>query len=239
LAKASAVKRFVANTERAIRAGRLAPGGSFSLLDVAEELSVRWPALRARLAPLEREGLLAVGVGGTMTVAPLDARELEAMCRLGRLVLPDMHARASACMDPERAKRFRESLEWIQAPDRYREVGDAEWDQPVEAGAQLWRDVASKVEIQQARLVCVSMQRYQRLGAARLLSDPAGTSFLERELPVAYRGVVSDDPVVVLKHSAKMADHAIEVARHSLRAAEADATARRAFAGKRPLLKLL
>ena len=238
LATRSAVKQFVADTDRAIRTGQLAPGGSFSLPEAAEKLSVRWPALRDQLAPLERAGLLSVGALGTATVAPLDIEELESVARLIRVLRPELDARASAHRAPEAAQRIRAVL--IPSSLLAGEcLTDDDWDSTVDAGFELWRGAISEVEIAQVRLLLSALRRYQRLGAEHLLVDIELTGVFVRETCAALEGILSTDPDVAFTHSMRVVDRIHELARLSLAGAEADASTSRTFAGRRPLFRLM
>jgi hypothetical protein len=237
----AAVKQFVTYTERAIRAGRLAPGGSFSLREAAEELSVRWAALRMQLEPLEREGLLAVGWNGTATVAPLDIEEFEAMGRFRLLVLPDMAARASTRRDSETITRQRAGWTWVDDLDQFPIPAHAHRDGNWTGTAmdEFWRGAASQVEIRQATMLFDAVQRYHRLGYLSLLDDVAEARAWQRDFQTGFQGLLVADPAEAHEASVRVNERAIEVSRRSLRIAQADGSSSRAFAGKRPSLKLV
>jgi hypothetical protein len=237
----SAVKQFVTDTERAIRAGRLEPGGGFSLREPAEQRSIRWPVLRAQLSPLERDGLLAVGSNGSVTVAPLDANEIEGMARFRLLVLPDLAARAAARRRPEATTRLRVARSWASSVDQLPVPAntdlDGMWSGP--GMTEFWRDAASTVEIQQALLFFANVQRYQRLGFLYLVNESTEALELQRDLHAGFGDLVSTDPVAALAAAIRVNELQNEICRLAPRVAETAATRSRVFADKRPALRLV
>ena len=192
-----------------------------------------------QFAPLEREGLLVVGANGTATVAPLDADELESMLRFARLVLPGLHARSVAYRGQETVTRSPETQEWLPADLAQYLPANPGGDRLGEVSMRLVRGIASEVEIQQVTLLYSSMGRYQRLGLFGVLSGPALAHGLLHELSARFAGLATPDPAVACEHAHRVADHVEELARRSLRVAEADGAHSRTFAGKSPLLKLV
>ena len=96
LSSARAVRRFVRQTDRAIRAGRLLPGQVVDLTEPADRLDVSPARLRGGLRDLEAEGLVLAGGNRRVTVAPLNTRELGDIFALRRAFEPDMLSRACA-----------------------------------------------------------------------------------------------------------------------------------------------
>jgi DNA-binding GntR family transcriptional regulator len=85
-ANASAVDLVTAEIRRAVLTGTLAPGSSFSLRDLADQLGVSHIPVREALRRLESQGLIVLRQARSATVAPLSAADLEAIYRLRYVV---------------------------------------------------------------------------------------------------------------------------------------------------------
>jgi hypothetical protein len=157
LETASAVKRYIAETDAAVRAGRLMPGSTLSLRDTADELGVRWSSLSERFGSLERDGLLAIDRCGMATVAPLD--ELEGLLWAIR---PNLTAAAA-----ERVKRGRcpAPRSAVVVMDEVRRSSDC-----VEASRKAFLECArpgtAQVAFGQLQLLTRASGRYYRIAAS-------------------------------------------------------------------------
>jgi DNA-binding GntR family transcriptional regulator len=85
-ANASAVDLVTAEIRRAVLTGALAPGSSFSLRDLAEQLGVSHIPIREALRRLEAQGLIVLRQARSASVAPLSTADLEAIYRLRYVV---------------------------------------------------------------------------------------------------------------------------------------------------------
>jgi DNA-binding GntR family transcriptional regulator len=104
---ARAVKHFVLETDRAIRAGRLIPGDKVDIAEYADRMKISTGRVRSALHGLEVEGLLAVGAGGNLVVTPVDTRELEALFELRFALEPELLSRACRTPCPAAFDEFR------------------------------------------------------------------------------------------------------------------------------------
>ena len=88
----SAVQRATAAVRRAIAAGMFAPGSTFSLTELSEQLGMSSIPVREALVRLDAQGLLVLRPGKSAMVAALDVNELRAIFRLRRLLEPSLAA---------------------------------------------------------------------------------------------------------------------------------------------------
>ncbi|MGH9095507.1 MAG: GntR family transcriptional regulator [Acidimicrobiales bacterium] len=87
-------ERVTIELRRAILSGRLAPGETFSLREIAAELDVSFIPVREAMRNLEAEGLVITRPGKSARVAPLDLDDLHAIYRLRRTLEPEIARRA-------------------------------------------------------------------------------------------------------------------------------------------------
>ncbi|WP_051129788.1 GntR family transcriptional regulator [Gordonia terrae] len=80
---------------RAILAGDLKPGQTFSLRKVSAQLGVSFIPVREALRELEAQGLVVIRPGKSAMVAPLTHADLHGIYRLRRQIEPDIAGRAS------------------------------------------------------------------------------------------------------------------------------------------------
>ncbi|WP_156935373.1 hypothetical protein [Pseudonocardia spinosispora] len=90
LAPARALKSFVAETARAINAGRMLPGKVLELEQTCDELGIPLAKLRHGLQDLEIEGLILDAGPGRVVVAPLDSGRLDRVFSLRRALEPEV-----------------------------------------------------------------------------------------------------------------------------------------------------
>ncbi len=90
----SAVQRATAAVRRAIAAGMFAPGSTFSLTELSEQLGMSSIPVREALVRLDAQGLVVLRPGKSAMVATLDATELRAIYRLRRMLEPSLAARS-------------------------------------------------------------------------------------------------------------------------------------------------
>ena len=94
-ATGSAVDLVTAEVRRSILNGTLAPGTSFSITDLSEQLGVSTIPVREALRRLDAQGLVVCVPGRSAIVNPLDVDELRGIFRLRRAIEPDLAARSS------------------------------------------------------------------------------------------------------------------------------------------------
>lgn len=90
----SAVQRATAAVRRAIATGMLAPGTTFSLTELSEQLGMSSIPVREALVRLDAQGLIVLRPGKSAMVAALDASEVRAIYRLRRMLEPSLAARS-------------------------------------------------------------------------------------------------------------------------------------------------
>jgi DNA-binding GntR family transcriptional regulator len=91
----SLVDRVGHAVRRAILEGRLRPGETLSISDLAADLGVSHSPVREALQRLSSQGLILLRPARTAVVAPLDLAELEEIYRLRELVEVDALGRAA------------------------------------------------------------------------------------------------------------------------------------------------
>ena len=91
----SLVDRVGHAVRRAILEGRLRPGETLSISDLAADLGVSHSPVREALQRLSGQGLILLRPARTAVVAPLDLSELEEIYRLRELVEVDALGRAA------------------------------------------------------------------------------------------------------------------------------------------------
>ena len=90
----SAVQRATAAVRRAIAAGMFAPGSTFSLTELSDQLGMSSIPMREALVRLDAQGLIVLRPGRSAMVAELDATELRSIYRLRRMLERSLAARS-------------------------------------------------------------------------------------------------------------------------------------------------
>lgn len=181
---ASVVERVTTEIRRSIVAGRLEPGQEFSLRQIAAQLGVSFIPVREALRSLEAEGLLVTRRGRSAVVAPLDAEELRAICRLRRQIEPDLNTLASAQIASSELDRLEASIELCNRPDLR---SDDRYDRYHNFYLDLVRPAATAWDVRILERLWRAIERYVRLGAQRPdPSDPTADA-LQREMLAAFR----------------------------------------------------
>lgn len=96
----SAVDRVTAEVRRLVLNGSMAPGSSFSITDLSEQLGVSAIPVREALRRLDAQGLILLRPGRSAIVNPLDVDELRGIYRLRRAIEPDLAARSCNLLHP-------------------------------------------------------------------------------------------------------------------------------------------
>jgi DNA-binding GntR family transcriptional regulator len=114
----SAVDRVTAWVRRSVLNGTMAPGSSFSITDLSDQLGVSAIPVREALRRLDAQGLIMLRPGRSAIVNPLELEELRGIYRLRRAIEPDLAARACNLVSPP----DREGLDGLL--DAYGKPGD-------------------------------------------------------------------------------------------------------------------
>lgn len=97
----SVVEQATEELRRAILAGTLAPGGEYSLRELAGMLDISFIPIREALRSLESEGLVIMRPGRSAVVAPLDLDDLHGIYRLRRTLEPEIARRSCRLLTGE------------------------------------------------------------------------------------------------------------------------------------------
>jgi DNA-binding GntR family transcriptional regulator len=111
----SLVERVGHAVRRAILEGRLRPGETLSISDMAADLGVSHSPVREALQQLSGQGLVLLRPGRTAVVAPLELSELEEIYRLRELVEVDALGRAGAQLTDANLEMLERQFELLSA----------------------------------------------------------------------------------------------------------------------------
>lgn len=111
----SLVDRVSHAVRRAILEGRLRPGESLSISDLAADLGVSLSPVREALQRLSGQGLVILRPARTAIVAPLELDDLQELYRLRRLIEVDAAARAASQLSEEQLDRLERELSAMSA----------------------------------------------------------------------------------------------------------------------------
>ena len=103
----------------------MAPGSSFSITDLSEQLRVSAIPVREALRRLDAQGLILLRPGRSAIVNPLDVDELRGIYRLRRAIEPDLAARSCHLLGPSDRDQLDSLLE--------------AYGQPRDDAEELWR----------------------------------------------------------------------------------------------------
>ncbi|WP_174187276.1 GntR family transcriptional regulator [Nocardia barduliensis] len=95
LTPTSVPEQVAKEIRRSILSGRLRPGQSFSLREIAGQLGVSFIPVREALRDLEAQGLVVTSPGRSATVAPLSHDDVHGIYRLRRQIEPEIAGRAA------------------------------------------------------------------------------------------------------------------------------------------------
>lgn len=107
----SLVDRVSHAVRTAILEGRLQPGETLSISDLASDLGVSHSPVREALQRLSGQGLIVLRPARTAIVAPLDIEELHEIYRLRTLIEVDAADRAASCLTDEHLVLLERELE--------------------------------------------------------------------------------------------------------------------------------
>src|SRR5579875_3617310 len=106
----SLVDRVSHAVRRAILEGRLRPGETLSISDLATDLGVSHSPVREALQRLSGQGLVVLRPARTAIVAPLELEDLQELYRLRRLIEVEAAARAAPDLTDEHLARLEREL---------------------------------------------------------------------------------------------------------------------------------
>ncbi|MFK0100583.1 MULTISPECIES: GntR family transcriptional regulator [unclassified Streptomyces] len=164
------VEQATEELRRAILAGRLAPGGEYSLRELAGMLDISFIPIREALRSLESEGLVIMRPGRSAVVAPLDLDDLRGIYRLRRALEPEIARRSCTLLSNEDLDR----LEFQATDFGAREHGMADiYDDHHAFHLALLAPAATAWDIRVLTTLWRAGERYIRIGFGRLDPDPA------------------------------------------------------------------
>jgi DNA-binding GntR family transcriptional regulator len=169
-------ERVTIELRRAILAGRLAPGSTFSLREVADMLDVSFIPVREALRNLESEGLVVTRPGHSAMVAKLDLDDLQSIYRLRRLIEPDLARRSCLLLDNHQLDRLERTAEQFGAEDR---SIDAIYDDHHAFHLALFAPAATAWDLRILNTLWRAAERYIRIGFGVL--DPIPDEHHRRE----------------------------------------------------------
>jgi DNA-binding GntR family transcriptional regulator len=183
----SVVDRVTSELRRAIVCGTMRPNQEFSLREIAGQLGVSFIPVREALRTLEADGLLVTRRGRSAVVAPLDSSELAGLCRLRRLIEPDLTARACTLMHPAELDRLEAS---IVSMSPFRSVLDGLFEANIQFHRDLIRPATTRWDYKVLDRLWLCVARYMYVGFPRLSGEqlePFRTDVMQRELIAAFR----------------------------------------------------
>ncbi|MEO6571454.1 MAG: GntR family transcriptional regulator [Ilumatobacteraceae bacterium] len=168
--------RVTVELRRAILAGRLAPGSTFSLREIAGMLDVSFIPVREALRNLEGEGLVITRPGRSAMVTPLDLADLQSIYRLRRLIEPDLASRSCLLLSPDELDRLEHTAEQFGAIDRSM---DAIYEDHHNFHLALFAPAATPWDLRILTTLWRAAERYIRIGFGAL--DPLPDEHTRRE----------------------------------------------------------
>jgi len=176
--------RVTVELRRAILAGRLAPGSTFSLREVADMLNVSFIPVREALRNLESEGLIVTHPGRSAMVTSLDLGDLQSIYRLRRLIEPDLARRSCLLLRDDELDRLERTAEQFGDEDRSM---DAIYEDHHAFHLALFAPSATVWDLRILNTLWRAAERYIRIGFGAL--DPIPEEHRRREL--AHNELVS------------------------------------------------
>jgi DNA-binding GntR family transcriptional regulator len=215
--KRSAVELVTGEIRRSILRGSLAPGTSFSVTGVAEQLGVSHIPVREALRRLEAQGLVVLSPARSAVVAPLEVADFDAIYRLRIQLEPPLAGRSTPLQD-EASLRELYRL-WNRGFDAAADP-DEEWQNHAAFHLALVKPAASPWDLRFLSQLWDTAERYQRLVFDYDIVTPdeqARRSRIHRELldaclagdPDAVEAAVRDH---LMKNQSAIRDRLVEAA---------------------------
>jgi DNA-binding GntR family transcriptional regulator len=209
----SVVDRVTTELRRAIVCGTMRPNQEFSLREIAGQLGVSFIPVREALRTLEADGLLVTRRGRSAVVAPLDATELAGLCRLRRLIEPDLAARACSLMRPAELDRLEAT---IVAHSPFQSPNESLFEANLQFHRDLIRPATTRWDYKVLERLWLGVARYMYVGYPKLSDEQLQThrpEVVQRELIAAFR---TRDPETARAASEKQLDRDEAVAELAL-----------------------
>ncbi|WP_228001430.1 GntR family transcriptional regulator [Nocardia australiensis] len=169
LTPTSVPEQVAKEIRRSILAGRLRPGQSFSLREIAAQLGVSFIPVREALRDLEAQGLVITSPGKSAMVAPLSHDDVHGIYRLRRRIEPELAGRAAALLRDEDFARIEGHLAMLaDAASGIDEIYEAHHAFHLE----LLRPAATTWDVRILERLWHAAERYVRLAFAGRDSDP-------------------------------------------------------------------
>lgn len=156
----SAVDRAAAAIRSAILKGSMAPGSSFSINELGQQLGSSHIPVREALRQLEAQGLVRLRPGRRAVVNPLTAGELTGVYRLRGMIEPDLAARSCNLLEEADFAQLEELLEAYQ---HHQADPNTEWKLHHDIHFGLLRPAASEWDIRILTQLWFVSDRYTRL----------------------------------------------------------------------------
>src|SRR5882757_3296563 len=156
----STVDRVATEVRRAVLDGSLAPGSTFSIGELAEQLGVSHIPVREALNRLDAQGLIVLRRGRSAMVAPLDRDELRGIYRLRRRIEPDLAARSAEQLTSEDVAELGRLFAAIGDPGPN---VDTLWDTHNALHLLLLRPAASRWDMRVLEQLWRAAERYTRV----------------------------------------------------------------------------
>ena len=183
----SVVDRVISELRRAIVCGTMRPNQEFSLREIAGQLGVSFIPVREALRTLEADGLLVTRRGRSAIVAPLDSTELDGLCRLRRLIEPELAGRSCTLMRPAELDRLESS---IVPAGSFRQDSDELFEAVIRFHQDLIRPATTRWDYKVLDRLWLGVARYMYVGYPKLSAEQLETFHLGRmqqDLITAFR----------------------------------------------------
>lgn len=166
----SVVEQATEELRRAILAGSLAPGGEYSLRELAGMLDISFIPIREALRSLESEGLVVMRPGRSAVIAPLNLDDLHGIYRLRRALEPEIARRSCGLLTDDEL----DLLDAQAADFGARDHGMADiYDDHHAFHLALLAPAATVWDIRVLTTLWRAAERYIRIGFGQLDPDPA------------------------------------------------------------------
>lgn len=174
----SVTEQVTSELRRSIVSGDLAPGSTFSLRSIADQLHVSFIPVREALRNLEGEGLVITSPGRSARVAPLDLEDLHAIYKIRCNLEPGI-ARESCLLitDAELDRLEQQAREYGEAHHSFGE----EYDAHSAFHAELLAPAATTWDLRVLNSLWRAAERYIRVGFGGAEPNPDENARIQKE----------------------------------------------------------
>ena len=169
LTPTSVPEQVAKEIRRSILSGRLRPGQSFSLREMAGQLGVSFIPVREALRDLEAQGLVITRPGKSAVVAPLSHDDVHGIYRLRRQIEPEIAGRAAQLLQDEDFDRLEGYLAMLA--DERQGIDDV-YEAHHAFHLELLRPAATAWDVLILERLWRAAERYVRLAFAGRDTDP-------------------------------------------------------------------